>query len=174
MVFTRSWLIVCCCLLRDWIKAYTDDNTGGTCGFCLSSFTIGSSLIGIGLTAGQAMASVTIGMLLACGSAYLSGVPGARYHVGYGLFARAAWGLWGSYFCVILNIFQCFVFYGTQMYFGGQAFVIILNSLSHSFLTMKNTLPERSVRNPCDLEHLADRRTVLASRRPASSDSFCS
>lgn len=28
------------------------------------------------------------------------------------------------------------------MYFGGQAFVIILNSLSHSFLTMKNTLPQ--------------------------------
>jgi nucleobase:cation symporter-1, NCS1 family len=28
------------------------------------------------------------------------------------------------------------------MYFGGQAFVIILNSLSHSFLTMENTLPD--------------------------------
>jgi hypothetical protein len=30
----------------------------GTCGVCLSSFTIGSSLIGIGLTPGQAMAAV--------------------------------------------------------------------------------------------------------------------
>lgn len=30
----------------------------GTCGICLSSWTIGSSLIGIGLTPGQAMASV--------------------------------------------------------------------------------------------------------------------
>jgi nucleobase:cation symporter-1, NCS1 family len=88
------------------------------------------------------MASVTVGMFLACISAYLNGVPGAKHHLGYGMVARAAWGLWGSYFCVMLNVFQSFVFYGTQMYFGGQAFVIILNSLSHSFLTMKNTLPE--------------------------------
>ena len=28
------------------------------------------------------------------------------------------------------------------MYFGGQAFVIILNSIFPSFLRMKNTLPE--------------------------------
>jgi NCS1 family nucleobase:cation symporter-1 len=43
----------------------------------------------------------------------------------------------------MLNVFQSFVFYGTQMYFGGQAFVIILNSLSPSFLHMRNTLPEK-------------------------------
>jgi NCS1 family nucleobase:cation symporter-1 len=41
----------------------------------------------------------------------------------------------------MLNIFQCFVFYGTQMYFGGEAFVLILNALSKSFLHMSNTLP---------------------------------
>lgn len=82
-------------------------------------------------------------MALACGSAYLNGVPGAKHHLGYGMLARAAWGLWGSYFCVMLNVFQSFVFYGTQMYFGGQAFVIILNSIFPTFLRMKNTLPER-------------------------------
>lgn len=42
----------------------------------------------------------------------------------------------------MLNVFQSFVFYGTQMYFGGQAFVIILNALSWDFLNMPNTLPE--------------------------------
>ncbi|KAE9963979.1 hypothetical protein BLS_008768 [Venturia inaequalis] len=114
----------------------------GTCGVCLSSWTIGSSLIGIGLTPGQAMASVVVGMFLACLNAFLNGSPGAKHHLGYGMLARAAFGMWGSYFCIMLNVFQSFVFYGTQMYFGGQAFVIILNSLSHSFLTMKNTLPE--------------------------------
>ncbi|KAH8676138.1 permease for cytosine/purines, uracil, thiamine, allantoin-domain-containing protein [Xylariales sp. PMI_506] len=56
--------------------------------------------------------------------------------------ARAAFGLWGSYFCVMLNVFQSFVFYGTQMYFGGMAFVLILNSIFPSFLNMANTLPE--------------------------------
>ncbi|ORX95917.1 permease for cytosine/purines, uracil, thiamine, allantoin-domain-containing protein [Clohesyomyces aquaticus] len=114
----------------------------GTCGICLSSWTIGSSLIGIGLTAGQAMAAVTVGMLIACANAYLNGTPGAKHHLGYGMLARAAFGMWGSYFCIMLNVFQSFVFYGTQMYFGGQAFVLILNSIFPSFLRMKNTLPE--------------------------------
>jgi len=41
----------------------------------------------------------------------------------------------------MLNVFQSFVFYGTQMYFGGQGFVIILNAIFPTFLRMRNTLP---------------------------------
>jgi NCS1 family nucleobase:cation symporter-1 len=98
-------------------------------------------------------------MFLACINAFLNGTPGAKHHLGYGMLARAAFGMWGSYFCIMLNVFQSFVFYGyditaswkhrivltlnrTQMYFGGQAFVIILNSIFPTFLRMKNTLPE--------------------------------
>ncbi|KAK3072951.1 hypothetical protein LTR53_005862 [Teratosphaeriaceae sp. CCFEE 6253] len=110
----------------------------GTCGLCLSSWTIGSSLIGIGLTAGQAMGAVVVGMFIASINAFLNGTPGAKHHLGYGMLGRAAFGMWGSYFVVMLNVFQSFVFYGTQMYFGGQGFVIIL---SPGFLHMRNTLP---------------------------------
>ncbi|KAH9897471.1 permease for cytosine/purines, uracil, thiamine, allantoin-domain-containing protein [Xylariomycetidae sp. FL2044] len=113
----------------------------GTCGISLSSWTIGSSLIGIGLTAGQACAVVLVGCVIASLSAYLNGAAGAIHHLGYGTLARAAFGLWGSYFVVMLNVFQSFIFYGTQMYFGGMAFVIILNSIFPSFLTLANTLP---------------------------------
>jgi nucleobase:cation symporter-1, NCS1 family len=44
-------------------------------------------------------------------NAYLNGTPGAKHHLGYGMLARARFGLWGSYFCVMLNVFQSFVFY---------------------------------------------------------------
>ncbi|KAI0020991.1 permease for cytosine/purines, uracil, thiamine, allantoin-domain-containing protein [Xylariomycetidae sp. FL0641] len=113
----------------------------GTCGISLSSWTLGSSLIGIGLTAGQACGVVAIGCVVASLSAYLNGAAGAIHHLGYGTLARAAFGLWGSYFVVMLNVFQSFIFYGTQMYFGGMAFVIILNSIFPSFLHLANTLP---------------------------------
>lgn len=82
-----------------------------------------------------------VGCVIASLSAYLNGAAGAIHHLGYGALARAAFGFWGSYFVVMLNVFQSFIFYGTQMYFGGMAFVIILNSLSRSFLHMENTLP---------------------------------
>jgi NCS1 family nucleobase:cation symporter-1 len=103
------------------------------------------------------MTAVTVGMIIASCTAFLNGAPGAKHHLGYGMLARSAFGLWGSYFCIMLNVFQSFVFYvgsslcfenvylqkqGTQMYFGGQAFVLILNAIFPSFLRMKNTLPD--------------------------------
>jgi NCS1 family nucleobase:cation symporter-1 len=50
-------------------------------------------------------------MFLASINAFLNGTPGAKHHLGYGMIARAAFGMWGSYFCVMLNVFQSFVFY---------------------------------------------------------------
>ncbi|KAK7907982.1 hypothetical protein PG985_015285 [Apiospora marii] len=122
-----------------WLSFYA---YWGTCGISLSSWTIGSSLIGIGLTAGQACGVVVIGCVIASLSSYLNGAAGTIHHLGYGTLARAAFGLWGAYFVVMLNVFQSFVFYGTQMYFGGMAFVLILNAIFPSFLHMANTLPE--------------------------------
>lgn len=50
-------------------------------------------------------------MFLASITAFLNGTPGAKHHLGYGMLSRAAFGLWGSYFCIMLNVFQSFVFY---------------------------------------------------------------
>jgi NCS1 family nucleobase:cation symporter-1 len=90
---------------------FVTETISGTCGICLSSWTIGSSLIGIGLTPAQAMTSITIGMIIASITAFLNGTPGAKHHLGYGMLARSSFGLWGSYFCIMLNVFQSFVFY---------------------------------------------------------------
>lgn len=57
------------------------------------------------------MGAVVVGMFLASINAFLNGTPGAKHHLGYGMLARSAFGLWGSYFCIMLNVFQSFVFY---------------------------------------------------------------
>jgi nucleobase:cation symporter-1, NCS1 family len=47
------------------------------------------------------------------------------------------------------------------MYFGGQAWVIILNSIFPSFLRLKNTLPERSLAHDFGvLSHLLTRASA--------------
>lgn len=53
----------------------------------------------------------TVGMAIASVNAFLNGTPGAVHHLGYGMLGRASFGLWGSYFVVMLNVFQSFVFY---------------------------------------------------------------
>jgi NCS1 family nucleobase:cation symporter-1 len=37
-------------------------------------------------------------MVISSCNAYLNGTPGAKHHLGYGMLARSAFGLWGSYF----------------------------------------------------------------------------
>ncbi|KAF4630885.1 hypothetical protein G7Y89_g7249 [Cudoniella acicularis] len=74
-------------------------------GVSLSSWTIGSSLIGYDLTAGQACGAVLVRTAIASLSAFLTGTPGTVHHLGYGILGRAAFGLWGSYFCVMMNVF---------------------------------------------------------------------
>jgi cytosine/uracil/thiamine/allantoin permease len=56
-----------------------------------------------------------VGCTIASLSAFLNGGAGAIHHVGFGALARAAFGLWGSYFVITLSVFQSFIFYGTQV-----------------------------------------------------------
>lgn len=74
------------------------------------------------------------------------------------MMGRASFGLYGSYFVILIKVFVSFIFvsslafpihtktnefqFGSQAYFGGEAIVIILNSIFPSFLRMKNTIPE--------------------------------
>ncbi|RDW65004.1 hypothetical protein BP6252_10655 [Coleophoma cylindrospora] len=111
-------------------------------GICLTSWTLGSSLIAIGLTAGQACGAVLVGGCLASLNAFLCGETGRQHYLGYTMMGRATWGLYGSYLCIALSCVQSLIYFGIQSYYGGEAVVIILSSLSHSFMTMKNTLPE--------------------------------
>jgi nucleobase:cation symporter-1, NCS1 family len=53
-----------------------------TAGICVSSWTLGSGLVGIGLTAGQAVGAVVVGGCIASTNAYLCGKCGADHHVG--------------------------------------------------------------------------------------------
>ena len=44
---------------------------------------------------------------------------------------------------IVLNVFGSIIYFGVQSYYGGQAVVVILNSLSPGFLNLRNTIPAR-------------------------------
>ncbi|KAF7190566.1 putative permease C29B12.14c [Pseudocercospora fuligena] len=116
-----------------------------TSGISMSSWTLGSSLIGYGLTASQAIVAVLLGTLLASKNAFLCGEIGRDHHLGYTMMSRACWGLYGSYLGIFLSTMQCLIFFGVQAYFGGQAVVLWLSAIFPQFLRLKNTLPESSL-----------------------------
>lgn len=54
-----------------------------TCGGGLSTFAIGSSYIAVGLSAGEAIGAVLIGVCWSSMNAVLCGKPGDEKHLGY-------------------------------------------------------------------------------------------
>ncbi|KAH8892607.1 hypothetical protein GQ53DRAFT_840931 [Thozetella sp. PMI_491] len=113
-----------------------------TAGICVTSWTLGSSMITVGLTAGESVGAVLIGSTLAGVLTYGSGMIGRKYHVGFMMMCRMSYGLVGAYIMIGLGIFQTIVYFGIQAYYGGQAVVVVLNAIFPQFLHLTNTLPE--------------------------------
>ncbi|KAL4972736.1 permease for cytosine/purines, uracil, thiamine, allantoin-domain-containing protein [Aspergillus desertorum] len=102
----------------------------------ISSYLTGSSLIPLGLSWWQALiCQLWWGNLLATLALVASSLAGAHYHIGFPVFSRAVWGLWGSQFVVWNRIFLGIVWYGFQSWVGGQCIYLILLSCDPSFTT---------------------------------------
>ncbi|PHH87208.1 hypothetical protein CDD83_9184 [Cordyceps sp. RAO-2017] len=108
----------------------------------IATFLTGSTLIPIGLTWWQAIISIVIGNLLVTGAILLSSLQGASYHIGFSVYSRAVWGIWGSHFTIWNRIFLSFVWYGFQAWVGGQCVYLILLSWDPQYESrIGNTLP---------------------------------
>jgi cytosine/uracil/thiamine/allantoin permease len=81
-----------------------------TAGICLTSWTLGSSLVATGLTAGQAIGAVCLGGALATMNAFFCGEAGRQHFLGYTMMGRATWGLYGSYLCIALSCVQSIIY----------------------------------------------------------------
>lgn len=99
-----------------------------TSGFSPTSWTLGSSLLAYGLTAGQACGAVLVGSFIASVNAFLCGQAGSDHHVksdhliclfhdyltnllrSYAMLGRASLGLYGSYLNVLLPVFESLIY----------------------------------------------------------------
>ncbi|KAH6677713.1 permease for cytosine/purines, uracil, thiamine, allantoin-domain-containing protein [Halenospora varia] len=107
-----------------------------------SAWSLGSSNLANGLTAGEAIGMVLVGSFIAGLIAFICGEPGVQYHLGFPMMSRASFGMYGSYFVVMLKCFVNFIYFGIQAYWGGLAVKVMLSSIFPSFQHMANTLPE--------------------------------
>ncbi|KAI0641777.1 NCS1 nucleoside transporter family [Trametes meyenii] len=111
-------------------------------GFTIGGWTTASSLLGIGLNVWQAMVSVIIGQLLVALAVVANGYVGAEWHVGFPVYNRFVFGVYGSFFPLLMRILLSIVWYGVQLVFGGKSVKVVIASIWPSFYTLHNTLPE--------------------------------
>ncbi|KAL8960260.1 MAG: hypothetical protein Q9193_003003 [Seirophora villosa] len=111
-------------------------------GINTTSWTVGSTLLALGLSVGQAMAMVIVGCVIIGVLAVLCGWLGSHHHVGFTVASRSAWGLRGAFWPVLNRVMTGCVWMGVQMYWGGLAVRLVLNAIiGPRFVFMTNTLP---------------------------------
>ncbi|KAJ7207149.1 NCS1 family nucleobase:cation symporter-1 [Mycena pura] len=110
--------------------------------FNQAEWSIGSSLIAVGLTFRQSMAAVCLGAVLCALSMVLTARPGAKLHIGYPTLLRASYGMRGSRIYVALRGGVAIVWFGIQTYFASTLLAVALRCVfGHRWTDVPNGLP---------------------------------
>ncbi|WVQ81069.1 hypothetical protein IAT38_003191 [Cryptococcus sp. DSM 104549] len=114
-------------------------------GFSTGVWTIGSSMIASGLTAWQAIICVFIAHFLGALAIVANSRFGATYHIGYPVFQRMSFGVYGSLFPVLLRCLTGLVWVGVQLYQGGKFTGVIIRCIfGNGWKNIPNTIPLKS------------------------------
>ncbi|WRT70427.1 uncharacterized protein IL334_007425 [Kwoniella shivajii] len=108
----------------------------------ITTWSLGSSLIALGLSIGNALLVILFANILSAIVIVANGFAASHYHIGYPVLARATFGMYGHYFFVIIRAILGIVWAGVQLYFEGQFISVMLRCIFPSWARLTNTIPE--------------------------------
>ncbi|KAL4905074.1 permease for cytosine/purines, uracil, thiamine, allantoin-domain-containing protein [Aspergillus multicolor] len=108
--------------------------------FNVGGWTTGSSLISLGLNVWQAMLAIIIAHTFVGFVCVAGGHPGAKWHIGFPIWMKQNWGIWGYLFPMAIRVFLSFVWTATNTWYGGQCLKVLLACIWPSFLTLDGDL----------------------------------
>jgi NCS1 family nucleobase:cation symporter-1 len=88
------------------------------------------------------MIATIIGKLIISVVAIFNGWVGAEWHIGFPVFSRVIWGMYGSYLALVQRILLGLVWFSVQSWTGGLCITAVLGAMFPSFHHMKNNFPE--------------------------------
>lgn len=112
----------------------------GVMSFSVSTWISASSATDYGLSYPALIGSYIVGDVLTIFFTLGNSYPGLDYKVGYTLTQRFTFGIYGSGIGVVIRILMSIVNYGSNAWLGGLCVNMILDSWSHHYLHLKNTL----------------------------------
>ncbi|KAJ7767127.1 cytosine-purine permease [Mycena metata] len=106
-----------------------------------SMWAVASSMTAIGLSWRQALSAISLGHIIIATVIVLNGTMGARLHVAFPVIARASFGFWFSYFCVVCRIILSIFWFGIQSFVGAECTYQMLKAIWPSATRIENRLP---------------------------------
>jgi len=96
---------------------------------CIPTYMLASGLIGAGMSWGQALATILLGNSIVLIPILLNSHAGTKYGVPFPVFARAAYGTFGSNVPALMRALVACGWFGIQAWIGGQALNVFFRSL---------------------------------------------
>lgn len=103
------------------------------------TYSIGSSLLVLGLNIQQTMGTIVIGVLIGILYTVLNCSPRSKFRIGFTLCQRMIFGIIGSYLGIVIRIMLSIVFFASMSWLGGLGIVVMLSSWSKNYMNMDNT-----------------------------------
>ncbi|KAL1716454.1 permease for cytosine/purines, uracil, thiamine, allantoin-domain-containing protein [Schizophyllum commune] len=106
-----------------------------------SAWTSGSSAITLGLSPLSAWLALAFAHLFITILIVLNGRGPSRYHIGFPVMARSAFGVWGSYMVIFMRAVVCIVWNGVNSYYGGRLVSVAIKAIWPRWGDLPNALP---------------------------------
>src|SRR5436309_1320132 len=88
---------------------------------CIPTYMLASGLIGAGMSWGQALLTILLGNMIVLAPILLNSHAGTKYGIPFPVFARAAYGTFGSNVPALMRALVACGWFGIQAWIGGQA-----------------------------------------------------
>lgn len=112
----------------------------GVISFSVGTWVSASSAAEYGLSYAATIGTFIVGDVVTIMFTLANSYPGWDWKVGYTLAQRFTFGIHGSWFGILIRVLMSIVNYGSNAWMGGLCFNMIINSWSHHYLHLPNTL----------------------------------
>lgn len=103
---------------------------------CIPTYMMASGLISAGMNWWQALITILLGNIIVLAPILLNSHPGTKYGIPFPVFARAAYGTYGSNLPAIMRALVACGWFGIQAWIGGEAIHLFMRSILPSWDTL--------------------------------------
>ncbi len=105
---------------RDW-TTYNYAALWVSMAHCIPTYILASGLINVGMNWWQALITILLGNIIVLAPILLNSHPGTKYGIPFPVFARAAYGTYGSNLPALMRAIVACGWFGIQAWIGGEA-----------------------------------------------------
>lgn len=107
---------------------------------CITTYMLASGLIAAGMSWWQALLTIFVGNVIVLIPILLNSHPGTKYGIPFPVFARAAYGTYGSNLPALMRALVACGWFGIQAWIGGQALDLLFKQIIPGWSGLNNDI----------------------------------